>query len=213
MTRPAGESQEGGTVVPPDPWDPLVRITHWLMALAVLMNGLIDKAGSTLHVWIGWAVIALLATRLAWGFVGPRAARFTAFPPSPRAAIAHLRDLAGGRPKEHPSHNPAGAMMAYALWGCLAVVAATGLVMTDAKSPVAIAEEKAAVAAGNWAALAAVPESGDDKGLKDVAEEVHEVVANLLLILAALHVGGVAVESRALRRNLVRPMLSGKRKE
>ncbi|NIZ15377.1 cytochrome b/b6 domain-containing protein [Phaeobacter sp. HF9A] len=212
MTKVQNRTRAGGTIVPPDPWDPLVRITHWLIALAVLCNGLLNKGGGTWHVWIGWGVLAVLALRLAWGLVGPAEARFSAFPPAPRAAIAHLRDLLRGRPREHRSHNPAGALMVYALWGSLAVITLTGLVMTDAQSPVTLAEQKAAVAAGDWSALAAAPPTGNNEAIKDVAEEIHEVFANFLLILAGLHVAGVAIESRALRRNLLRPMLLGSRK-
>jgi cytochrome b len=50
----------------------------------------------------------------------------------------------------------------------------------------------------------------DDNGLRHTAEEIHEMAANLLLLLAALHIAGVFVESRAIRRNLVVPMLLGK---
>jgi cytochrome b len=35
------------------------------------------------------------------------------------------------------------------------------------------------------------------------------VAANLMLLFAVLHVAGVVVEGRALRRNLVAPMLLG----
>ena len=106
--------------------------------------------------------------------------------------------------------------MAYALWACLAVVIGTGLVMTGGKSPMTIAEEKAAVAAGDWSVLVTagdeVPtEAEGEEGLGDLVEEVHEVVANLMLLLALVHVAGVAVESRALGRNLVRGMVSGRR--
>lgn len=213
MTDIAEKAETGGAEAPPDLWDPLIRVTHWLIALAVLVNGLIDKPGGTVHVWIGWAVLALLVTRLAWGFVGPHEARFAAFPPAPRAALGHLRDLAKGSPRQHRSHNPAGAIMVYALWACLAIVTATGLVMTDAKSPVTIAEERAAVAAGDWSVLAEASDSEDNGIVKDIAAEVHGVVANLLLILAGMHVAGVVVESRALGRNLVKPMLNGHRKQ
>lgn len=202
----------GGAIAPPDPWDPLIRISHWAIALAVIVNGLIVKPGGTVHVWIGWAVMGLLTIRLLWGLFGPVEARFSTFPPDPRGAVSHLIDLMRGRVREHPSHNPAGAMMVYALWFCLALTVATGLVMTGGKSPITIAEEKAAVAAGDWSALANAREDGDDEGEKalgDLAEGVHEVAANLMLILALIHVAGVAVESRALRRNLVRPMITG----
>ena len=196
------------------PWDPVVRLTHWTLAAAVIANGLLTKPGGTVHVWIGWAALAVLALRLLWGLIGPPEARFTSFLPDPQAAIGHLFDLVRGRPRDHASHNPAGALMAYALWACLAVVIATGLVMTDFRSPVTIAEEKAAVTAGDWSVL--VDEDGkeehDEVGLGDTAEEVHEIVANLMLLLAMLHVAGVVVESRALGRNLVRGMVTGRRK-
>jgi cytochrome b len=46
MTRPDLPAGKGGAVAPPDPWDPLIRITHWGVALAILANGLINMGGS-----------------------------------------------------------------------------------------------------------------------------------------------------------------------
>ena len=208
MACPLASGRRGGAVTPPDPWDPLIRITHWGIALAVVANGLLNKPGGTVHVWIGWAVMALLAVRLIWGVIGPAEARFSAFPPDPRAALSHLVDLVRGRSREHMSHNPAGALMVYALWASLAVVIATGLIMTDGQSPVTIAEQKAAVGSGDWPVLAQAADRDED-GLSGAAEELHEGSANLMLILALIHVAGVVVKSRALRRNLVRPMVTG----
>jgi cytochrome b len=198
---------------PPALWDPVVRLTHWGVAFAVLANALVTKGGSLIHVSLGWLVMALLLMRLVWGVLGPVEARFSAFPPAPLAALRHLRQLIAGRVSNYPSHNPAGALMAYAFWAALAVVTVTGLVLTGGATPMQVAAEKAAVASGDWSALikesegeSSDPEAND---LRHTAEEVHEVAANLLLILAALHVAGVFVESRAMRRNLVRPMLLG----
>lgn len=219
MAGPFPKIGDGGAVAPPDPWDPLIRISHWVLAAAVIVNGLITKPGGALHVWIGWVAIGVLAARLVWGLVGPAEARFSAFPPDPRAAMSHLLTLfRRERPRDHASHNPAAAMMVYALWLSLVVVIGTGLVMTDAKSPMRIAEEKAAVAAGDWSVLVNDAHEGEDEdddegGAGELAEEVHEVAANLMLVLAMIHVLGVAVESRAMQRNLVRPMLLGPGKE
>lgn len=200
---------------PPSLWDPVVRITHWGIALSVLANAALDEGGSLLHVSLGWLVMALLVLRLVWGVLGPGEARFSAFPPNPVAALRHLGQLATGRVRDYPSHNPAGAMMAYAFWACLALVTVTGLVMTGGATPMQVAEDKAAVASGDWSALIRESDgesSDEDGGLRHTAEEVHEVVANLLLILAALHVAGVLVEARAMRRSLVAPMLLGHRR-
>lgn len=204
------------SAAPPLLWDPVVRLTHWGVAGSVLVNAALDEGGSLLHVSLGWLVLALLVLRLVWGVLGPKEARFSAFPPDPVAALRHLGQIASGKVRHYPSHNPAGAMMAYAVWACLALVTVTGLVMTGGATPMQVADEKAAVASGDWSDLirdsdGESPDEGDS--LRHTAEEVHEVVANLLLILAALHVAGVFVEGRAMRRNLVAPMVLGQRRK
>ncbi|MCL5776204.1 cytochrome b/b6 domain-containing protein [Limibaculum sp. FT325] len=185
------------------PWDPIVRLTHWGIAVAVLLNGLVTEDGGQVHVWIGYAALALLALRLVWGVVGTRRARFTAFPPSLSAAREHLGELVGLRYRDYPSHNPLGSLMAYALWGLLAVVTLTGIGM--AGSP--FDERPAFVQAEGQL------DRDDDEREEEneVLEEIHEVAANLMLVLAALHVGGVALESSLAGRNLVRPMLGTRR--
>jgi cytochrome b len=200
----------------PSLWDPVVRLTHWGIALVVVVNALISDGGGLTHVTLGWLAMALLVMRLVWGALGPAEARFSAFPPNPAAALRHLAQLRSGRVRHYPSHNPAGALMIYAFWATLSVVILTGLYMTGGATPMQVAEEKAAVASGDWSALIAkdAGESSDeDRGLRHTAEEVHDVAANLLLILAALHVAGVVLESRAMRRNLVAPMLLGDRRK
>lgn len=198
-------------------WDPVVRITHWGSAGIVLSNALITSGGGVLHVSLGWVLMALLLMRLVWGALGPAEARFSAFPPNPIAALRHLRGLVAGRAREYPSHNPAGALMVYGFWATLALVVATGLVMTGGATPMQVARDKAAVESGDWGAL--IKQSDGESpgdvggGVGDLAKEVHDVAANLLLFFAALHVAGVLLEGRALRRNLVAPMVLGERRK
>lgn len=193
-------------------WDPLIRITHWGVAVAVLINGLITDGGSGIHVWIGYVAVALLVLRLVWGLIGTDEARFSSFPPSLSAAVAHSADLVAGRSREYRSHNPLGSLMVYALWGTLTVVAATGIAM--AGSPLQTVETASAVQL--------LHEAGEQDGDREyddghgehgpeILNEIHEVAANLLLMLAALHVAGVAFESRIAGRNLAREMVTGDR--
>lgn len=200
--------RETPLTAPPDLWDPVVRISHWGLAAAVFLNALLTREGSVAHIWIGWAGLSLLALRLVWGFVGPAEARFSAFPPNPRAALRHLRDLVARRPRAYRSHNPAGALMIYLLWALLAVVIGTGIAMTGT-TPLGAAERQMAIETADWSTLDLG--EGDHEG-REALEEVHEVAANLILVLAFLHVAGVLVEGRLMRRNLVRPMLAGERR-
>ncbi|MGL4280483.1 MAG: cytochrome b/b6 domain-containing protein [Albidovulum sp.] len=201
-------------VSPPDPWDIVVRATHWVVAGVVVANALFTKGGGTLHVWLGWIGMACLAVRLVWGLVGSPEARFAAFPPRPFAALSHLNRVLRGRVREYPSHNPAGAMMVYALWLTLAVVIGTGLVMTKGATPWEVGRQQAAVAAGDWSAL--VTEDGEDGESEEeeggFAGELHEIGGNLLIVLAVIHLAGVALESVRLQRNLVRPMIRATRR-
>lgn len=202
-------TMDTGATRPPALWDRVVRVSHWGIAIVVLVNEVITRGGSPTHVWFGWIALTLLAIRLLWGLIGSREARFSAFPPNPRAAIAHMKELLAGKPRHYGSHNPAGAMMAYALWGAIAVMIATGFVMSG-PSPFAVAEQQAIVDSGDWSQLVKT-EDGEDEEAVGVVKLVHETMANLILLLVGLHVAGVFVESLMMRRNLVPPMLLGER--
>ncbi|MEM7498557.1 MAG: cytochrome b/b6 domain-containing protein [Pseudomonadota bacterium] len=209
-----GASAEASVGTASPRWDPVVRLTHWGIAAAVLLNGLITEEGGQIHVWIGYAAFALLALRLVWGFVGTAEARFSAFPPSISAARTHVADLWAARHGSHRSHNPLGALMAYALWGTLAVVTLTGISM--AGSPFAPLPDNETMVQPTVYETEDAEGGGEDHDEDDegdegdeVLEEVHELAANLLLVLAAIHVVGVAFESKRSGRNLVGPMLKG----
>ena len=75
-------------------WDPVVKLTHWSIALAVLANAVFTEEASANHVWVGYGLAAILGLRLLWGLIGPAEARFGAFPPSPRRAVSSDRKLA-----------------------------------------------------------------------------------------------------------------------
>lgn len=161
-------------------WDPLVRLSHWTIAAAVVLNGLLVDEDAAAHLWIGYVALGVLGLRLLWGVVGVGAARLSAFPPSLSAAKAHALGLLSGRVSAHLSHNPLGALMVYNLWGTLALVSATGIMM------------------------------GSDTFFGvDWVEEVHGVLANWLLLSAVLHVAGVALDQRLTGVNLVRAMVTG----
>ena len=64
-------------IEPTKRWDPIVKLTHWGVASAVIANALFTEEGSGWHVWVGYALAGLLLLRWLWGFVGTRNARFS----------------------------------------------------------------------------------------------------------------------------------------
>jgi len=177
-------------------WDPVVRLFHWGLALAVLGSFLTsdEDALVPLHVKLGLAVVALVVTRVAWGFVGPGPARFSAFVRSPREVLAYARELVRGRPKLHLSHNPLGGAMVLALLGVLAGLAATGALVyagPEFDGPLAGVLTK--------------------RGAHAV-KEVHEALSAALLVLVGVHVAGVVASSVLEGQNLVLGMITGRKR-
>jgi len=184
------------TTTPARRWDPIVRITHWSIAFAVLANAVFTEEGGASHIWVGYGLAAILGLRLLWGLIGPAEARFTAFWPSPRKAIAHLREIRSGTVTKHTSHNPLGALMVYAIWACLLTIIATGIAIAG-PAPWDGAEREGDNRRAAQVAL--IDDEGEEEGEEreeGPLGEIHETAANLLYLLILLHLAGVIFETR-----------------
>ena len=200
----------------PRRWDPVVKVTHWSIVAAILANALFTEEGSGPHIWVGYALAAVLALRLLWGLIGPAEARFSAFPPSLRRAFDHVRDIRSGRNGVHRSHNPLGALMVYAIWIALGVIIASGIAMSGAPSTAFLDQPSYQAERSREAGQQAVVERGHDQdGAKGEEEgawgEVHETAVNLLYILIVVHVAGVAFETRRSGKEILLAMLPARR--
>ncbi len=98
-------------------WDLPTRIFHWSLAASFAGAYVLSESERlrNVHVMLGYTVLALLAFRVVWGFVGSRYARFGSFRYGPLAALRYLRDAVTGRPAEYTGHNPAGSWAVYAI--------------------------------------------------------------------------------------------------
>ena len=79
-------------------WDLPTRIFHWTLAALVVFSFTTGKVGGGWMEWhlkSGYAILALLVFRLAWGFAGSPSARFARFLRGPRAALDYAREFAG----------------------------------------------------------------------------------------------------------------------
>jgi len=203
-------------------WDPIVRIFHWSLAAAFFIAYVTEDEVIALHVWAGYAVGGLILLRIFWGFAGTKHARFSDFLFGPFAAVRYLRGLLRLHAPRHLGHSPAGGFMVYLLLvGCVVVVV-TGLITYGAEGHGPLkGYVKSQDAFYSFAMISAARADGDEHGARsgrgEKAEgrfykELHEVLANLVLMLVLLHVGGVLLASLAHRENLVRSMLTGRKR-
>ncbi len=161
-------------------WDPFVRLFHWSLVSCVLLNQFVLHEGEAAHTRVGYLAGALVLARVLWGLIGSRHARFADCLPTPGRLRRHVAALRQGRPPRHEGHNPLGALMMLFLMALVLALGITGwLQTTDAY----FGEE--------W------------------LMELHEWLANGLLVAAALHGIAAIVMGRLERVNLVRAMVTG----
>jgi cytochrome b len=164
-------------------WDPVVRVFHWAVVAGCLLNLAVFTDGKGAHRWIGYGVAVALIVRVVWGFIGTRHARFADFVPRPAALVTYLKALAHGQESRFIGHNPAGAVMMLVLMALLAAVSLTGWLLTlDANF-------------GN-----------------EALEDLHGALANSILVFAGLHVAAALFESWKHGENLVRSMITGRKR-
>ncbi len=165
-------------------WDPLVRVFHWSLALTFLANYWITEDGGNWHVWIGYAAAALVAIRVVWGFIGPVNARFARFVPTPERVSRHWHELRRGQGDPLGGHNPLGGAMVILLMALILGLGTTGFMM----------EEVDRFWGEEW------------------VEELHELLANLTMAAVVVHVTAVFVMQRWTGVELLRPMITGRRR-
>ena len=191
-------------------WDPLVRLFHWGLVAAFSVAYLSAEELDTVHEVAGYVVAGLVAFRLVWGFAGGGYARFSQFLRSPSAIARHLGAMLTGRERRYLGHNPAGAAMIVAMLISLSGTAFTGWLMED-ETRMAMLPDLARIVAPARADADGDdrPEYGAGENGESALEEWHEALANITLVLIALHVGGVILGSVRHHENLVRAMVTG----
>jgi len=164
-------------------WDPVVRISHWLLVLTVVTSWLTRHRPGPWHEWLGYASLAVVAVRVGWGFVGSPRARFRDFLRAPGDTARYARDVLNRQEPRHVGHNPLGGWMIVALLVTVLLVAITGWMYTTDRF---------------W-------------GLEWV-EDLHGTLTDILIALVALHIGGVVYSSVRHRENLVAAMFHGRKR-
>lgn len=151
----------------PYKWDILVKLTHWTVAALFFCNYFLTEKGSTLHQWVGYAVVGAIAIRLIWGLIASSPARLTSFKPSIPSALAHIKETLVTKRDDHVGHNPAGAIMIWTMWTLLLSTALTG-----------------------WAT------EQNFWGAKDSIGDFHEILANITMTAVTIHVSAVILMTK-----------------
>lgn len=162
----AGTSAGGTTVteatsIPVRVWDLPVRVFHWTLAISFAAAYTLSESERLrgVHVMFGYTVLALIAFRLLWGFVGTRYARFASFLYPPAAVARYLRGVAQGRPEAHLGHNPAGSYVIYAMLALGLLTGASGYCTLNGIGGEA-SEDLHELLANGWLALVIVHVAG-----------------------------------------------------
>ncbi|MFZ5512412.1 MAG: cytochrome b/b6 domain-containing protein [Pseudomonadota bacterium] len=184
-------------------YDPLLRLIHAWNALAILgllATALLAEAfehdGPEQGIWdahisFGYALVIGLVARLTWGLVGPATARFSDMwhPAAWKRALSRLRLPRSTR----YGHDEAASLAYLALYGVLALMAASGLALAaieQGRGPLT-----AWLAEGSW--------------LEDLFEAPHEALAWAVGGFILLHFAGLFYHARIEGIPTARSMLTG----
>jgi cytochrome b len=164
-------------------WDLPLRLWHWALAICVLAAWFTPTVYDRLHRIVGYTVLGLLAFRLVWGFLGSRYSRFRMVGVRLRAAPGYLWNLRRGMTGRYIGLNPAGTLMLVALLASLAVSTITGVMSVTVTF------------FGVW-----------------WVEDTHHYSSDAVIVLVVLHVVGVVLMGILQRENLIRAMITGRKR-
>ena len=176
-------------------WDLPTRVFHWLLVVLVFMSWLTAQNDwMQLHLWCGYAILALLLFRIVWGFIGSDTARFARFLKAPVSVIRHLMHLSRREPDTEVGHNAAGGWMVIVMLAILLLQVGTGLGSNDD----VMTEGPLSHMVG--------------KGWSDWLTHIHYLNFTVIEIVVALHIAAIVIYRVLKGHNLVLPMITGKKR-
>lgn len=195
-------------------WDIAVRIFHWSLVIFFAIAYLTGDESEQWHTFSGYVVSALIVFRIIWGFIGTRYARFSSFVFGLRTIRQYLGSMLDEHPKRYLGHNPAGGAMVVTLLLSLSLCCWTGMIVYGHEGHGPLAQTGFTPIS---TALAGHDEQDDhdrhteNQQESDFWENSHKFFSNMTLLLAAIHLFGVAASSLLHNENLVRAMVDGRK--
>ncbi|KPP90290.1 cytochrome b/b6 domain-containing protein [Erythrobacter sp. HL-111] len=176
-------------------WDPVVRLSHWsFVVLIPAMWWTAENSEWGWHKRLGLVLFGILVLRIAWGFLGPRTARFADFVRGPSSVLAYFR---GNLPEgaQRVGHNPAGGYSTLALLLVMLAQASMGLFAGDPFDGMT----------GPLNPLVGVMTA-------DTITDLHETFFWVVVAFIALHVAAILFYEAVQRERLVGAMVTGRRR-
>ena len=165
-------------------WSLGTRLLHWTLAGSMIASFVTHEGGGRIHEWTGYLALAAAVLRVALGFLGGGAWRFTDFVRGVRATADYAVAVWQRREAHYLGHNPLGGWMVVALLANALLTGFTGwLYVTDRFWGV------------EW------------------VETLHGALGHVLIPLLLLHVAGVVFTSVRQRENLAAAMVHGRKRE
>jgi cytochrome b len=176
-------------------WDTPTRLFHWLLVTSFAGAWLTCTSDRwlSIHIFLGYLMLGLIAFRLVWGFAGGRYARFASFVVSPFAGLRYLRDLAAKRDAAYLGHNPAASLAIIAMLVLGVAVALTGIFTQGGEERQGAVPGLISIGASVW------------------MKQAHELLAILMMVTVGGHLTGVALGSWLHKENLPLTMITGRK--
>ena len=178
-------------------WDLPTRLFHWALVVLIALQFATAEFGFLSMEWhyrFGWAALALIVFRIAWGFAGSQTSRFADFVRGPAVVMRYAKAMFSTNPQMHIGHNPLGGWSVLAILACVLVQAVSGLFTSDG-----IDEDGPFVDAVSSATV-------------KLATKLHHLGETVLIALIALHVAAVLLHWLVKRDNLIVPMITGRKR-
>ena len=175
-------------------WPLYIRLLHWTLALSFALSYISGEVGhETVHEYAGYTALCAAVIRIFLGFLPIQQVRFRDMIYSPAEIIRYALQFFRGNISLHEGHNPLGSLMVFALLLSVFFSASSGLITYTSVHYSGIFYDY----------IPKIP-----YWLGDIAEEMHETITSITLILVMLHIlVGVVLSSLLLKQNIAKAML------
>jgi len=165
----------------PVAWNLVTRLSHWLIAIPVLLDFFIE-GGEMSHKVLGYISLGTTFFRFIWGFFTKDEANFSSFTLHVKKTSEYAMSAFTKNKIHYPGHNPLASWVYIFMWILVLSLGITGFMM-------------------------GLDRYWGEKWL----EELHEAFSKGLILLVALHFIGLILDSWKFKRKTWLGMFTGKK--